>query len=96
MTSFISPQVIIQTNFHDCIVNTNIEPIEQALSARPYILNQNLVNGDETLLLRACIEKKKKVIKFLLLKGADPNVPCAKFHNETGTIRDIISADIFY
>ena len=86
MTSFISPQVFSSTNFNECILSNDLEQLDKAISTRPYILNQNLVNGEETLLLRSCIEKKKKVIKFLLKKGADPNVQCAKFQNETGKL----------
>jgi ankyrin repeat protein len=84
MDSFISPQVLIQTNYLELIVQNDVSALQQALQARPYIINQLIINGDETLLNRACIEKKKKVIKFLLRQGADPNIQCAKFQNETG------------
>ena len=84
MSSFISPQVTFKVNFHELIVSNDLKALAEELTRRPYLIDQNLINDEETLLLRACIEKKMRVVKFLLSRGADPNIPCAKFDNETG------------
>jgi len=47
------------------------------------LINEDIVNGEETLLMRACVDKDKTLVRKLLSLGADANVKCSKYKGET-------------
>ena len=69
----------------------DVRIIEEVLREHPHMMNQKVINNqEETLLFRAAMEKQVDIVRLLLSRGADPNIPCSVFSNETGIVFPII------